>query len=309
MHTERLDDWTHHHVFLGSGHGRNERRTLMVIALTAVTMVVEIAAGLAFGSMALLADGFHMATHVGALSITALAYLVARRYARDARFTFGTGKVGDLAGFSSALVLALAAVWIGVESVLRFLDPVAIRFDEAIAVAVLGLAVNLLSAWLLHGGGAGHGHHHHHEAGQAHDHNLRAAYLHVLADALTSLLAIAGLLAGRVFGWHWMDPLMGVVGALVILRWSYSLMRSTAGVLLDTVPEADGPRRIRDRLERNGDRVADLHLWRLGPGHQAVIVTLVSDNPVSPDRYKEMLAEVGRFSHATVEVHDCPHDP
>jgi cation diffusion facilitator family transporter len=227
--------------------------------------------------MALLADGFHMATHAGALTIAALAYLYARRHVHDGRFAFGTGKLGDLAAYTSAIVLALIALLIGYESVLRLAAPVAIRFDEAIAVAVLGLIVNLASAWLLHDSGH-HGHElhrdHHgvedHDHGHRHvhdhrDHNLRAAYLHVLA--LTSILAIAGLLAGRVYGWFWMDPLMGIVGALVIARWSWGLLRDAGAVLLDAVPDGTLPEKIRCMLERGGDRVADLHLWRVGPGH------------------------------------------
>ncbi len=301
MHDRSLDDWRHDHVFLGARHARNERRTWIVIALTAVMMVAEIVAGVVFGSMALLADGFHMATHAGALLISALAYLYARRNARDRRFTFGTGKMGDLAGFASAVILGVVALLIAWESLVRVMNPVSIRFDEAIAVAVLGLVVNLVSAWLLHDGhhhhhGHDHGHHHHHEHDHGHgdhhrDHALRSAYLHVLADALTSVLAIVALVAGRAYGWVWMDPLMGVVGAVVIARWSIGLMRDTGSVLLDAVPDDGLPASIRTRLEENGDRVADLHLWRVGPGHMAAIVSIVSDNPGSPASYKARLAD------------------
>jgi len=310
MHDHALEDWRHDHVFLGADHARNERRTWMVIALTATMMVGEIAAGLAFGSMALLADGFHMATHAGALSITVLAYIYARRHARDARFSFGTGKVGELAGFASAVILGVIALLIGFESVVRLTRPVEIRFDEAIAVAVLGLVVNLVSARLLHEGG----HHHHHDHGHAHhhhdhDHNLRAAYVHVLTDALTSILAIAALLAGRFYGWVWMDPLMGIVSAVVISRWSWGLMRGAGAVLLDMVPDPALADAVRARLETDGDRVADLHLWRVGPGHDALIAAIVTDDPQPPATYEQRLHGLVPLSHVTIEVHRCPaHD-
>ena len=307
MHTHSIDPWRHEHVFLGADHARNERRTWAVIGLTALMMVGEIAAGLVFGSMALLADGFHMATHAGALAIAALAYRYARRHARDARFTFGTGKLGELAGYTSAVILAVVALLIGFESVVRLASPVAIRFDEAIAVAALGLVVNLVSAWLLHDGG-GHHDHYHHDHGHAHgghqDHNLRSAYFHVLTDALTSVLAIVGLLAGRFYGWLWMDALMGIVGAVVIARWSWGLLCGAGSVLLDTVPDETLAERILATLEAGGDRVADLHLWRVGPGHVAAIVALVAERPEAPAHYKAKLAGVG-LAHLTVEVHPC----
>jgi len=310
MHTDTLDSWRHGHVFLGADHARNERRTWIVIALTALMMVGEIVAGAAFGSMALLADGFQMATHAGALAIAALAYLYARRHARDDRFTFGTGKLGDLAGYTSAIILALIAILIGFESAVRLTAPVAIRFNEAIAVAVLGLIVNLASAWLLHDKGH-HGDHHNdddHDHAHGHsDHNLRSAYFHVLADALTSVLAIVGLLAGRTYGWLWMDPLVGIVGAIVIARWSWGLLRGAGAVLLDTVPDTDLSRQIRQTLEQGGDRIYDLHLWRVGPGHMAAIVSLVSGQPRPPAEYKAQLAGLPQLSHVTVEVHPCGH--
>lgn len=312
MHTRSLDQWQHSHVFLGAAHGRNERRTWIVVGLTAVMMVAEIVAGTVFGSMALLADGWHMATHAGALSISGIAYLYARRHARSARFTFGTGKVGDLAGYTSAVALALVALFIAYEAFARLLAPVAISFDEAIAVATLGLIVNLVSALLLQDG---HGHHHHNEAahhggGHHHhghaDHNLRSAYFHVLADALTSVLAIVALLAGRFFGWSWLDPVMGLVGAAVILRWSVQLLRETGRVLLDIQPDATLARDIRRRIETEaGDRVADLHLWRVGPGHYAAILSVVTDRAVSAEHYKALLADRAELSHVTVEVQRC----
>lgn len=296
----------HDHDFLGANHHRNERRTWLVIGLTAAMMAGEIAAGALFGSMALLADGFHMATHAGALTIAALAYLYARRHARDPRFAFGTGKMGELAGFASAIILGVVALLIGFESLMRLGDPRPIRFDEAIAVAALGLAVNLASAWLLHDKGNGHGHDHH--AGGHHhaDHNLRAAYFHVLTDALTSVLAIVWLLAGRFYGWVWMDPLMGIVGAAVITRWSAGLLRGAGAVLLDMTPDVETARAMTRRLERDGDEVTDLHLWRVGPGHVAAIAAVAAARPEPPEVYRARLAEVAALSHLTVEVNPRP---
>jgi cation diffusion facilitator family transporter len=314
MHTHTLESWQHSHVFLGGRHDENERRTWLVVALTAVMMVAEIIGGTIFGSMALVADGWHMSTHAGALAIAALAYRFARRHAQDERFGFGTGKLGELAGYSSAIVLAMIALLIGYESALRLLNPVSISYDQAIAIAVIGLAVNLASAWLLrdehvhaehgHGGDDHHlaDHEHHH-----HDHNLRAAYLHVLADAFTSVLAITALLAGRFYGWVWMDPVMGIVGALVITHWSLGLLRSSGAVLLDTVPDIRLAAQMKGRLELGTDRVADLHLWRLGPGHLGVVASVVSDEPQAPDAYKARLAGFAGVSHVTVEVHACRH--
>jgi cation diffusion facilitator family transporter len=308
MHTHSVEAWRHEHVFLGAQHDRNERRTWAVVAITSVMMVVEIVGGAMFGSMALVADGWHMSTHAGALAIAALAYRFARRHAHDQRFAFGTGKLGELAGYSSALMLAMIALLIGYESALRLLQPVAIRFDEAIPIAVVGLLVNVASAWLL-SAERGHEHTHddadHHHHSHAHDHNLRSAYFHVLADALTSVLAIAALLAGRQFGWAWMDPVVGIVGALVIAHWSVQLLRSSGAVLLDIVPDGGLEARIRERLEQGSDRVADLHFWRLGPGHVGVIVSVVSDRPEAPERYKARLAGLAGLSHVTVEVHAC----
>jgi cation diffusion facilitator family transporter len=324
MHTDTIENWRHHHVFLGAHHARNEWRTWIVVALTAVMMVGEIIAGLAFGSMALLADGFHMATHAGALASAGFAYFYARRLAHDERFTFGTGKLGELAGYSSAVVLAIIALMIGVESVMRLTAPVPIRFTEAIVVAVIGLTVNLASAWILHAGqddGHDHDHHshaddhhedhnehshgHHHYA--HHDHNLRSAYFHVLTDALTSVLAIAALLTGRFYGWLWMDPLMGIVGGIVIARWSWGLLKGAGAVLLDMTPDKALSDRILQALEQGGDRVSDLHLWRVGPGHMAVIVSLVSNRPRAPAQYKAKLSGLAQLSHITVEVHPCEH--
>ena len=305
----------HHHVFLGTEHQRNERRVWLVIALTASMMVAEILAGKLYGSMALVADGWHMSTHAGAMLITALAYGYARRHADNPRFSFGTGKMGDLAGFASAVVLAIVALLIAWESFLRLTDPVPIRFEQAIAVAVIGLVVNLVSARLLHGGPGHHHHghdhrHDHHHADHDHDHgrhghdnNLRAAYLHVLADALTSVLAIAALLVGRSYGWLWADPAMGVVGALVIARWSWGLIRDAGGVLLDA--PAEGPQvrqEIEDILAATGDTLKDLHVWQIGPGHFAAIVSVASATPQPAQHYKALLLPVHELSHVTVEV-------
>ncbi|MFC6487817.1 CDF family Co(II)/Ni(II) efflux transporter DmeF [Nitratireductor sp. GCM10026969] len=293
----------HEHVFLGQNHKRNERRTWFVIALTAITMVVEITAGNLFGSMALVADGWHMSTHAAAMLIAALAYLYARRNAHNRRFTFGTGKMGDLAGFASAVVLALIALLIGWESLLRFYNPVAISFSQAIIVAFVGLAVNLACAWLLHDD---HGHHGHHQGGHHHhgaDNNLRAAYFHVLADALTSVLAIVALLLGSLYGWNWMDPAMGIVGALIIARWSWGLIRDAGRVLLDYIPAEESlPDEIRAAIENDGDSIADLHVWRLGPGHHGAIIAIRADSPREPSHYRKKLDRLHELSHVTIEV-------
>lgn len=312
-HASRL---THEHQFLGAGHDENARRTLWVVALTLVMMVGEIAAGYITGSMALLADGFHMATHAGALGIAAAAYGFARRHASSARFSFGTGKVGDLAGFASAMILALVALGIGAESLLRLWQPTQVAFTEATLIAVLGLAVNILSAFLLSGSHhhAGHDHHDHH--GHAHDHphphpdhgpahqrdnNLRSAYVHVLADALTSVLAIAALLAGRYLGWVWLDPLMGLVGALVIARWAYSLLKSSAAVLLDASDEPLAAE-IRQLVEAPGDaRITDLHVWQVGPQARAAIVSVLAPASLSAEALRERLAPVHELTHLTLE--------
>jgi cation diffusion facilitator family transporter len=329
---------THEHVFLGSDHERNERRIWLVIALTTAMMVVEIGAGTFYGSMALVADGWHMSTHASALLISAVAYLYARRQARNPRFTFGTGKFGDLAGFASAIILALVAVLMGWESLLRLQHPVAIDYRQAILIATVGLAVNVASAWLLrgdhhhhqgHGHGYGHqGHHHHdhaphdhhdhdhhsrnhdHDQGHHHhgehaarDNNMRSAYVHVIADALTSVLAIAALLLGSRYGWSFLDPIMGIVGALIIAQWAVGLMRSSAGVLLDVVPAGeDLSDDIRAAIETGRDRITDLHVWQVGPGHHAAIVAVATPNPQAPAVYKQRLAGLSELSHVTVEV-------
>jgi cation diffusion facilitator family transporter len=314
MHTHSIEPWQHAHVFLGQRHDRHERRTWFVVALTAAMMVAEIIGGTIFGSMAVVADGWHMSTHAGALTIAALAYRFARRHARDARFSFGTGKVGELAAFCSAVILAMIAAAIGYEAIARLFAPVPIHFAEATWLAVAGLGVNLASAWLLfdkdhhhahdheHAHDDDHAHHHHHHG---HDSNIRAAYVHVLADAMTSVLAIIGLLAGRFYGWVFMDPLMALIGVCVILSWSVSLWRTTGTVLLDIVPDRHLAGVIRKRLEIDGDRVSDLHLWRLGPGHVGLIAAVVADHPQAPAVYKHRLDGIAGLSHVTVEVHAC----
>ena len=309
MHLTELHRWEHPHTFGTDRPRPGERRTRWVVALTVTMMAVEIAAGTIFGSMALLADGWHMGTHATALAVAAFAYRYARRHASDRRYSFGTGKVGALGGFGSAVGLAVVALLVVGESATRLAAPVAIRFDEAIAVAVVGLIVNLLSAYLLgEHRDHDHGHDHGQEAGEVrhHDHNLRGAYLHVLADALTSVLAIVALLAGKSLGWTWMDPVMGIVGGLVIARWSYGLLRDTSAVLLDgEVPEARR-RRIREVIEAGGeDRVADLHVWRVGPEHLAAIVAVVTAHPRPPAHYKQLLARQADLAHLTVEVLPC----
>jgi cation diffusion facilitator family transporter len=400
----------HSHVFLGEGHERSERRTWVVIWLCAAMMVAEIVGGWLFGSIALIADGLHMSTHAGALLLAALAYSFARRYAHDPRFTFGTGKLGDLAGFTSAIVLAMIALLIGYEAVGRLVAPVPIHFREAIPIAVLGLAVNVASAWLLSGEHPGHSHGHGHthgpdDRGQAHDdpkriatrngeavveifedgvpprfrlrraagqalsaatvsvetwrpdgsrqtflfadrdgvlesidevpephvfdagvaidgektrvlfeehehahgvtardNNMRAAIVHVLADAAVSVMVIVGLTLARAFGWLWMDPLAGMAGALVIASWSAALIRDTAAVLLDMNPDRRMADNLRRAIEAEGDRLADLHLWRLGPGHLGAILSVVTPSVRSEADYRAKLARFRSLSHLTIEV-------
>jgi cation diffusion facilitator family transporter len=307
----------HDHLFLGARHEQAERRTWMVIVLCTVMMIAEIVGGLLFGSIALVADGLHMSTHASALLLAALAYSFARRHARDQRFSFGTGKFGDLAGFTSAIILAMIALLIGYEAVSRLISPVAIRFNEAIPIAVLGLIVNVASVLLLSGGGHDHGHGLGHDAGghdahrDAHetahhaahrDNNIRAAIIHVLADAGVSLLVIVGLLLGRLFGWVWMDPVAGICGAVVIAAWSYGLIRDTGAILLDMNPDVNMGERMRAVLEVDGDRLTDLHLWRLGPGHLGAIVGVATTTLRGSDYYHRLLGRFSALSHVTVEV-------
>ncbi|TPG18832.1 cation transporter [Sphingomonas koreensis] len=400
----------HDHLFLGAGHERNERRTWFVIILCSAMMLLEIVGGIAFGSIALVADGLHMSTHAGALLLAALAYTFSRRHAQDPRFTFGTGKFGDLAGFTSAIVLVMIAMLIGYESVTRFLAPVPIHFGEAVPIAVLGLCVNVASAWLLSGGGHDHGHGHGHSHGGHQDHapeeaevqhvsvgglavslsihedgvpprfrlataganlhssdaivetvrpdgtrqqfalverfgylesrdqipephafvarvtiagrsaeahfeehehrhgahdrdnNMRAAVIHVIADAAVSVLVIVGLILARTFGWLWMDPVAGIIGACVIASWSYGLIRDTGAILLDMLPSTRTADRLRGAVEGVGDRVVDLHLWRLGPGHLGAILAIATESDRDAAFYRARLADVPALSHLTIEV-------
>ncbi len=296
--------FTHEHVYLGSAHDENAKRTLWVVILTVVMMVGEITAGYLTGSMALLADGFHMATHAGALGIAAAAYAYAKRHASSTRFSFGTGKVGDLGGFASALILGLVSLGIGVESVIRLFQPTNVQFGTATLIAIVGLGVNIVSALLLghgHSHGHGHGHHDHDHSPHGGDNNLRSAYIHVIADALTSVLAIAALLAGRYLGWVWLDPAMGIVGAIVIARWAWSLMGATAGVLLDQTDDhvAD---EIRELVEQPGDaKITDLHVWRVGPEAHAAIVSVLGASTTNADSIRDRLKPVHEVSHLTIE--------
>jgi cation diffusion facilitator family transporter len=306
--------WTRGHEFLGAGHGRAEARARLAALVTALFMAVEIACGFTYHSMALLADGVHMATHVGALGLAAAAYWLARRYSGHGRFTFGSGKFGDLAAFASALLLGVTAVAVAVESVQRLIAPARVAYGDALLIAAIGLGVNLVSAAILkdshgHAHAADHNHNHDHNRGHAHaqDHNLRAAYVHVLADAGTSLLAIAALACGYFFGLAFLDPLSGLIGAFVIASWSYGLVRDSALVLLDADADPKLSAEIRRTIEtQTGARVSDLHLWRLGPGHSGLIVSLISPDQTSAEAIKALLRRhYPDLSHVTVEVAVC----
>lgn len=308
MHKNNLKHWHHDHTFAQDQRRPGESRTLIVIVVTALMMVVEIFAGIHYGSMALLADGLHMASHTTALGITAFAYVYARRHARNRKFSFGTGKVNSLGGFTGAVLLAVFALYMGFESVVRLINPVDIAFNQAISVAVLGLLVNGASVLILGVNDHGHDHHHSHEHSDHHhhDHNLKSAYLHVMADALTSLLAIVALLSAKYFGWVWMDPIMGVIGAVLVARWSYGLLGTTASVLLDRQAPENLQTIIRKAVERDGDsRVTDLHVWSIGPGIYSAQIALVAHNPVEPDEYKGRIPKSAGLAHVTVEVHVC----
>ena len=305
MHSVTLDRWQHPHSFKADNR-QGERRTWLVIIITVTMMIIEIGAGYLFGSMALLADGWHMGTHAAALSITIFAYSYARHHADNPQYTFSTGKVGVLGGFASAVVLVVIALLMAGESVKRLYSPIPIQFNEAIGVAVAGLAVNLVCAYLLH---VKHDHDHHHGS-HHHDHNLRAAYLHVLADALTSLLAIFALLTGKHFGWVRMDPVMGLLGAVVITRWSYSLLSDTSKILLDSEVAPELTEQIRSAIEAESDNlVADLHVWQVSPHNLSVIVTVVTHFPKAPDHYKSLLKDFIGDAHVTVEVQKCDSEP
>jgi cation diffusion facilitator family transporter len=303
MASHDLNHWQHDHDFGTAAEQHAERRTRWVVGLTFVTMLVELAAGWLTGSMALTADAWHMASHVGALGLSAVAYRVARRRAGDARFTFGTGKIPALAGYSSALLLGVVAGWMAWESMRRLFAPVTIRYAEAMGVAMLGLAVNLSSAWLL---GHRHERHDHHDHV---DHNLRAAYLHVLADALTSMLAVVALAGGMVFGWRMLDPLMGLAGAVVVGRWAWGLARDSGSVLLDAENHDEVAAAVRRLIEAEpGHQIADLHIWRIGAASRACIVSLVAPAPRPTEDYRRMLSAIPGLDHVTVEVSVCRND-
>jgi len=307
MHIYSLESWKHSHRFT-IGDDQGLRKTKQVILLTLTMMIVEIAGGVLFGSMALLADGWHMGTHAAALGITAIAYYFARSHADNPKYTFGTGKVGVLGGFTSAVILAVVALLMAVESFERLLSPQAIRFDEAIVVALTGLIVNLVSAYILRDRRHAHDHtgsHRHH-----HDYNLKAAYLHVLADALTSVLAIIALTAGKAWGWVWMDPIMGVVGAAVIMQWSYGLLRDTGKILLDRDVSMETVATIYSTMEADSDnRVSDLHIWRIGTNQLAAIISIVTHFHKPPDHYKKLLTQFKELAHITIEVNQCESEP
>jgi len=301
-----------------TGNRLGETRTHWVLAITLLTMAVEIAAGWWTGSMALLADGWHMGTHALALGVTAAAYYLARRHAGDTRYAFGTWKIEVLGSFASALVLGVVGLGIAVESLVRLWKAEPIEAQTALVIAVIGLVVNLVSAWLLHGAQGGHDHHHHDHAHHGHDHdahghqdlNLRAAYAHVMADALTSVFAIAALSAAVWLGWTWLDPLVGVLGAVVIAVWAWGLMRQSAAVLLDREMDHPLTQEVREAIESDGDaKVADLHVWRVGREAFAAEVCIVADVPLAPSVYRERLKVHDELVHVAIEVNRCPHAP
>jgi cation diffusion facilitator family transporter len=304
MHNHTLEQWQHSHDFLVD-RDRAEKSTQMVMWLTAVTMVVEVVAGNIFGSMALLADGWHMATHVAAFGIAVFAYRYARSNANNPKYTFGTGKVSILGGFTSAVVLGSIASIVAIESANRFFQPHIVQFNEAIGVATIGLVVNLISALLLqdkHHHKSEHHHEHHHHS----DRNLRAAYIHVLADLLTSVLAIVALFAGKFLGWVWMDAVMGLVGAAVIAKWAYGLVRETGAILLDGAIDKKTQLAILTAIEEDSDsRISDLHVWYISENHLAATISLVTHHPQTPEYYKRLLKHIPSLSHVLVEVNSC----
>jgi cation diffusion facilitator family transporter len=326
LHTKSIEHWIHDHTFGQDNPKAGEHRTILTIIISAITMVVEIIAGIFFGSMALLADGLHMGSHTVALAISAFAYYYTRRHAKDTRFNFGTGKVNSLAAFASAMILLLFTFFMAWESILRFIKPKVIEFNQAIFVAVLGLIVNGICIFILKGDDHHHSHegeqhshqdHQHNHENEDHHHNhtnhdlkedqnLWSAYMHVMADALTSVLAIFALLSGKYFGLTWFDPLMGIVGAILILRWSIGLIRSSSHVLLDMKGSESVASKIRKSIESHGDdRISDLHLWSVGPGIFATEIAVVTSNPKSPDFYIDLIPHDLGLVHVTVEVHLC----
>lgn len=318
MHIHTLEQWQHSHDF-SVDRDQAEKNTKIVLLLTAITMIAEIVAGTIFGSMALLADGWHMATHVAAFAITVFAYQYARTHAHNPQYTFGTGKVSVLGGFTSAVALGVIALIMAIESLARFFQPQTIQFNEAIYVAFIGLVVNLASAFLLqddHDHSHHHHEHHHHDHDHDHDHhhhkdhNLRAAYIHVLADALTSIFAIVALFAGKFLGWVWMDAFMGLVGAVVIARWAYGLVRETSSILLDGGIDKQIKLAIVNAIEDDADnRITDLHVWNVSPNHLAATIALVTHYPQPPEYYKNLVQHIPSLSHVIVEVNHCHGEP
>ncbi len=305
MHIHSLENWQHSHDYSVKNR-KGERRTKYVLILTAITMVIEIFAGSVYGSMALLADGWHMGTHVAAFMIAIFAYRYSRKYENSPAYTFGTGKVNVLGGFASAVALAVVALVMLIESLQRIINPQTIHFNEAIIVATIGLLINVLSAFLLKDD---HGHHHDHTH-HHHDHNLRAAYMHVLADAMTSLLAIIALLSGKYLGWNWLDPTMGIVGAIIITHWSYGLLKQTSPILLDASIEKRYLQDIQKAIEDDADnRVSDIHIWKVSANHYAAIITLVTHFPNTTEHYKRLLETFDKLSHITIEVNVCEEEP
>jgi cation diffusion facilitator family transporter len=307
MHVHTLENWQHNHDF-SIKNEKGERRTQYVLILTAVTMVLEIIAGNIYGSMALLADGWHMGTHVAAFVIAVFAYRYARNHSNDPTYTFGTGKVNVLGGFASAIALAVVALVMLVESLQRIVNPQSIHFNEAIAVAFIGLFVNIISALLLKGD-----HHHTHHNGHHlnhDDHNLKAAYLHVLADAMTSVLAIIALVSGKYLGWNWLDPIMGIIGAIIITRWSYGLLKQTSPILLDASIDKEYQQAIKEAIETDSDnRISDIHIWEVGANHYTAIIALVTHYPKIPEHYKKLLEKFYELSHVVIEVNECKEEP
>jgi cation diffusion facilitator family transporter len=307
MHIHTLENWQHSHEF-SVKNDKGERRTQYVLILTVITMVVEIIAGSVYGSMALLADGWHMGTHVAAFVIALFAYSYARKHAHNPAYTFGTGKVNVLGGFASAIALAVVAVVMVVESLQRIVNPQAIHYSEAILVASIGLFINVVSAFLLK---EDHSHDHHSDHNHHHqDHNLRAAYFHVLADAMTSVLAIVALVFGKFWGWNWLDPIMGIVGAIIIIRWSYGLIQQTSPILLDGSIDEAYQKAIKKTIENDSDnRIFDIHVWKVGANDYAAIIALVTHYPKSTEHYKRLLEKFDKLSHVTIDVNECKGDP
>jgi cation diffusion facilitator family transporter len=301
MQKHNIEQWRQDHDFsVQNEHG--ERRTFYVLILTAITMLVEIVAGSVYGSMALLADGWHMGTHVAAFMIAIFAYRYARKHAHNPAFSFGTGKVNALGGFASAIALAVVALVMLVESLQRIFEPHAIQFNEAIIVATIGLLVNIVSVFLLK-----EDHSHAHDEHQYHhDHNLRAAYAHVLADALTSVLAIIALVAGKFLGWNWLDPIIGIVGAIIITRWSYGLIKETSPLLLDASIAQEYKIAITDAIEEDADnQISDIHVWKVGANDYAAIISIVTHVPNTTEYYKALLTDFDKLSHITIEINQC----